>query len=151
MTPDELTRLEALAKAATPGDRRSWRAGNSNVADGRLVGNSEVTGLERPYNKLWIGWRDEENHRKTFLRDEDADFIAAANPQTLFALVAEVRRLSGDLARAVAVVEAARAGIGIWTLAINAAEYLAHAKSRRTLAELTAALAAYDAGVKERP
>ena len=69
----DLDKLEALAKAATPGP---WSA------DGRddLIG---------PIGSSLI--RGEHGCEGYFAMDEDAEYCAAANPATILALIAEVR------------------------------------------------------------
>jgi hypothetical protein len=71
MSNDELQALKALAEAATPGP---WINHN-----GRVVSASDMD-----VGSAYEG---------------DAAFIAAANPQTVLALVAEVDRLQQDAAR----------------------------------------------------
>ena len=80
----DLDKLEALAKAATPGE---WRVSNhrqSSRAIQTVKNDYEVASV--PLNKFT------DNRR----READADFIAAANPSTILALVAHIRQLEAD-------------------------------------------------------
>lgn len=77
MTNDELHTLKALAEAATPGP---W-----HVA---YEGSSDWTVFDEKAN---IHVADVHRHRAVDC--PDARFIAAANPQTVLALLAEVERL----------------------------------------------------------
>lgn len=59
--------------------RGSWsalNAGNAELEDGTLVPLGEVRGLPRPWNPVWVGWTSVKNHFKTFMRIEDAEFVA---------------------------------------------------------------------------
>lgn len=78
MTNDELHTLKALAEAATPGP---WEAGND-------IGEGEVYGVD---GYAVVGAAAQAWTRREV--DANARFIAAANPQTVLALVAEVERL----------------------------------------------------------
>jgi hypothetical protein len=77
MTPDDLTRLEELANAATPGP---WRA-----VDGAGRGEKALTTA----SGAWFGNIDDGSESRNAA---DAAYIAAASPDVVLALVAEVRR-----------------------------------------------------------
>lgn len=90
--------LRAKALAATPGPWQSLRDGNQYVetsympcARGVARRASRVAPLVRPWNPhayLAFGFKPKEFETARFL-DADADYIAAANPQTLLALLDE--------------------------------------------------------------
>ena len=97
--------LRALLARATPGPWRAWRSGNCPLMDGTLVGQSSIPEIPRPYEPRWVGHQDEASgllwKHTTYMRDEDADLIAAmrnALPALLSALesqtvtVEEVKR-----------------------------------------------------------
>jgi hypothetical protein len=48
------------------------------MEDGLLAPIAEVEGLPRPWSPVWVGWQVAKNYFKTFLRQEDADFVAHA-------------------------------------------------------------------------
>lgn len=76
----DIDKLEALAKAATPGP---WCAGRwADIEDSNGVDLLAVS-IDIP----------------CFNRMNDADFVAAANPVTILTLVAEVRALREDKQR----------------------------------------------------
>ena len=72
LTNEKLSALERAAKAATPGE---WAARPKDEERGRR----------------WTV--DGPDINDDFMRGEDAEFIAAADPPTVLALVEEVRRL----------------------------------------------------------
>ena len=83
MTAIDLDRLEALANKATPGP---WRYADSED-------HVTITGF------IFAGFDD----LFTLQRDSaqgvmDAEFIAAANPQTILALIARIREMEAALA-----------------------------------------------------
>ncbi len=59
------------------------------MENGLLAHIAEVEGLPRPWNPVWVGWQSANNFFKTFLREEDADFIAHAR-QDVPALIAQL-------------------------------------------------------------
>jgi len=87
LTEDELSDIERLEKAATPGPWQSLRDGNQyvkvetdNLPSAELVGASRVDGLVRPWNPhalIALGFKPGEHETARFL-DVDADFIAAS-------------------------------------------------------------------------
>ena len=84
MTDNRLAELEALAKAATPGP---WFAV-------RLRVNTCVKAANGDY-VMEAGARG----RALVRHEEDADFIAATDPETVLALIAELLRLRAELKR----------------------------------------------------
>lgn len=80
MTTD-LEALEALAKAATPGP---WIAGDPHP----FVPGAQV----KLYGPNWTPIRIEESSERYVRPTRDADFIAAADPSTVLALIAELRQ-----------------------------------------------------------
>jgi len=94
----DLVKLEALAKAATPGPWMSLRDGNQYIETSYLptakgVGASRIPEIARPWNPhayVRFGFRPTEFETARF-KDADADFIAAMNPAVALALIAEVR------------------------------------------------------------
>ena len=93
MTPGDLDRLEALARAATSGP---WV-----LNPGKLEGLwHQLPGKGRGYGMLC--WVEEDKHgnltEEVGFRSGDADrtFIAAANPSTVLRLIAECRRKITD-------------------------------------------------------
>lgn len=87
MTAD-LDALEALAKAATPGpwvlDNSGWSRPYSvpdRIAGG--ISENDWTNVIMPQDEQGGG---------SWSRDEDAEYIAAADPSTILALIAELRR-----------------------------------------------------------
>ena len=81
LTPTKLDELERLAKAATPGPwhqwEKEWIVGPIPSSDPEEDANEGVA--------YTVGDR----------QSEDAAHIAAANPQTILTLIAEIRRLRG--------------------------------------------------------
>lgn len=75
----DLDRLEALAKAATPGE---WNA----PGDGDLQYENGVPVVQGAYG-----------HDGYFVDDNDAKFVAALRPEVALALIAEVRALRAEL------------------------------------------------------
>lgn len=93
MTPHQrasvLAEAERLLKdISNDGNWQAWRSGNQGINissqspfKGTLVGASEVKGLPRAWNPHFVGinvFSLPEEFNVTRLRDEDADFIAAA-------------------------------------------------------------------------
>lgn len=104
LTPTRRQEIEELRSRVTPGPWRSMRDGNQYInvemdprkgkntifpaGRGQLVGASRIAGLPRPWNPWWVGDScSPETQETTRLRDEDADFIAAA-PQMVDDLLA---------------------------------------------------------------
>ena len=82
MNAEELNRLEALARAATPGP---WRAASADEAGGALVlvhgDGDSIAGFDP------VGpWISEEQAKA------DLQFAAELNPSTVLRLIAECRR-----------------------------------------------------------
>lgn len=71
---------------------QSMQAGNCTMENGKLAAIAEVAGLPRPWNPVWVGWQSAKNYFKTFMRQEDAEFVAAARTD-IPTLIAEVERL----------------------------------------------------------
>lgn len=69
--------VRALEEKATKGPWRAMRFGNAPLANGQLVGQSELEPVSRPHQPRWVGWVNKVNQHRTFLCDEDADLIAA--------------------------------------------------------------------------
>lgn len=88
----DLEAIKAREAAATKGPWRSMLAGNCNMENGLLAAIAEVEGLPRPWNPVWVGWQSAKNYFKTFLRKEDAEFVARSR-EDVPALIAEVERL----------------------------------------------------------
>jgi len=78
MSADRWAELERLAKAATPGHWMTVEGANSHVFDLR------VTAVGDEYRCV------------AFSDDEDAAFIAAANPATVLELIAAARQQSPE-------------------------------------------------------
>lgn len=95
VTTEELSTLEALAKAATPGPWKSERNPNfsrteytTQVFD--ASGKDVCTVARCPVKKEEWDWG-----KTISLRAENAAFIAAANPDTVLRLIAGIRELEG--------------------------------------------------------
>lgn len=93
MTPPlDLDRLEELARAATPGpwvkvsDLPDYGVATENQPD---FHPDPIVTLNRKYRAPW--------RKNLGCSEPDAEFIAAHNPETALALLAEVRRLRGAL------------------------------------------------------
>ncbi len=88
MTPEQLDYLEACARRATAGPWEIVRMREGTCTEctrGVLMGGWETEdGIEQRHHILADG---------EALRDGDRDFIAAANPAVVLALVDEIRRL----------------------------------------------------------
>lgn len=89
-----LSQLLELAGKATKGPWRAMRDGNQYInGDANLLcGASRIEELTRPHNPWYVKPLHELESVSRFL-DKDADFIAAANPETVTALVNEVIKL----------------------------------------------------------
>jgi DNA repair exonuclease SbcCD ATPase subunit len=86
-----ITEIRQRLEQATKGPWRAMSAGNCVMENGRGAAIAEVEGLPRPWNPVWVGWEVAKNYFKTFLRQEDAEFIAHARedvPYLLDALAA---------------------------------------------------------------
>ena len=93
MTPADLDRLEALARAATPGPWRrgadlravitDYRDENGNSSADNYVRGGWVKTIFRVHSAAW---------RPIGQQVSDLDFCAAANPSTVLRLIAECRR-----------------------------------------------------------
>lgn len=84
MTPADLSRLETLAREATPGEwetpaDKPWRVYSGDV----LI--AVASGMTHPSDQVYA--------------DANAAYIAAANPDAVLALIERVRELEGDAVR----------------------------------------------------
>ena len=88
MTPSDLDRLEALAKAATPGPRL-YRPNKHDDWGWVRLSNGELIAMVR-----WNPESDLNKHRleRTDPAEHDARFMAACDPSTVLRLIAECRR-----------------------------------------------------------
>ena len=91
----DLDQLEALAKAATPGP---WTACDYGSYDGKAEGWYVDTTADKADIAPDAGGI-QPNHWDTGRGRRDMQFIAAANPEAVLALIAEVRALRKDKAR----------------------------------------------------
>jgi hypothetical protein len=80
----DLDKLEALARAATPGP---W------IADRAMIGRPNTAAVKQPGAFDWICSMQVSNQPNW---DKDADFISSANPATVLALIALARRAAAD-------------------------------------------------------
>jgi len=80
MNSEELDKLEALCRAATPG---LWTCIRNTWYDGMRLGQHELIGPKFNYSP---DINEEE--------PKDAAYICAANPQTILRLVAQLRKAS---------------------------------------------------------
>lgn len=109
MTPD-LDLLEALAKAATPGP---WYFGHDDddnamsrytvlakPQEGRSVPDDAAIAATLLQARPFLGrWRDNGFGEPDGLWEENAAYIAAANPEAVLALIADARRYRHHVAR----------------------------------------------------
>lgn len=82
----KLDELKALAEQATPGP---WESTYGNVT---TPSGGDVVGIEERGSAYL-------SHRELVLKNEDADYIAAANPQVVLSLIAELERLRAEIAK----------------------------------------------------
>lgn len=89
MTPDTLARLKALAEAATPGPWSHYHA----KAPKRTT-EQDTNAIMKNGRQIvaWSGFDGADNTEKE--RKANAAFIAALNPETVLALLAELTRLT---------------------------------------------------------
>ena len=90
----DLYKLEALARAATPGEWKTERftdSGHHNVYV--RVSGSLVNGYTAAINTRWP------SAEQSAEQESNAEFIAATNPDTVLELIAEVERLRADAER----------------------------------------------------
>lgn len=85
----DLDKLEALAKAATPGP---WERG-----DGKLNGNDLMVYGEDYAGAAIVEMRSDANFTPRERRIQNLDFIAAANPATVLSLIAQARAAAPSL------------------------------------------------------
>ena len=116
----DLEALERLAKAATPGPwhchRKDEKRGEFLMDFGGMF-DKDGTPTGRPAMSGWIS-----------LRDRDAPYIAAANPDTVLALIARVRELGAAIER-----QAAAAKMGMDAAKAAGAEF--YRKGQQALTE----------------
>jgi hypothetical protein len=98
----DIDKLEQLAKAATPGE---WHSGHKDIVPtanilyiAPEVGEFSVFVFDKP------GLRSNNRHEQFMVEDADAAYIAAANPQTVLALLSELRALRALLQEAMTVI-----------------------------------------------
>jgi hypothetical protein len=113
--------LRSLAATATPGPWQSWAQGNQNLyafesarktdppqpkgisrylPTAKIVGAAIIPQLARPWNPhavMAFGTMDRAWQAR--FRQEDADYIAALDPQTVVGLLDEIERLRSALNR----------------------------------------------------
>lgn len=92
LTPEVLDQLEALAQAATypeDGDHGEWQIEERRLLFGILRNYGTTRG-----GQVWHSYVIRDLRTST-----DATYIAAADPATILALIAEVRRLRADWLR----------------------------------------------------
>ncbi|MGF6837039.1 hypothetical protein QF001_000906 [Paraburkholderia youngii] len=87
----DLDKLEALAKAATPGP---WRG---DRIDGTV--KYDIVAGDYPHGKYEIVCRGDNGNNFGFMKAEDEDYALAANPTAILELIAEVRALREDKER----------------------------------------------------
>ena len=90
LTEEDLDRLEALAKAATPGTWKRGALASYNAVTGEPVRFVYRGDNESVETRLRVCGGEGENGQ-VFDCDADAAFIAAANPQTVLALLSAAR------------------------------------------------------------
>jgi len=92
MPPADLSRLESLAREATPGE---WEAWDEPSEGAPTVARCNDNGCRE------IAYITEHPHLPDPRKDASANaaYIAAANPAAVLALIARVRELEGDAAR----------------------------------------------------
>jgi len=90
MTPADLSRLESLAREATPGE---WEAWDEPSEGAPTVARCNDNGCRE------IAYITEHPHLPDPRKDASANaaYIAAANPAAVLALIARVRELEGKL------------------------------------------------------
>jgi hypothetical protein len=86
----DLDVLEKLAKAATPGPWKSWFAhwGQADISAPRPHWSRKTA--ERTINGI------PQESVTPYIKPEDANFIAAANPDVVLGLIALVRKLQAE-------------------------------------------------------
>lgn len=111
MTPQDspearIAEIREREQKATAGPWRSISGGNCQTEDGLLHATAEVEGLPRPWNPVWAGWQVAKNYFKTFMRQEDADFVAHSREDIRWLLgrlheqAQEIERLKDELMEA---------------------------------------------------
>ena len=116
----DLDELQKLAEAATPGP---WVADPPRAWDTDDDGGYQMQSSLRVMDAGSITWDD---HGGEVFRPEDAEFIAAANPQATLELIERMREAEAERDAATAAIERVRAiaerhGVKSWTEEIFAA------------------------------
>lgn len=96
LTPEALDQLEARAQKATPGPWKCWNGFPLADALGRkhdMHGINQI-GPEDRAGGLLGGWTEDAD---LYATKADAEYVATADPTTILALIAEVRRLRFDI------------------------------------------------------
>lgn len=106
MTQEELAEIRELAEAATPGPWYGWFEPKENMIEAR--GAKWVMGLSPvscPFTESLIETCGEdvilsfECPKQVLISTDDLEYIVAANPKTVLALLDEVKRLREEVAR----------------------------------------------------
>lgn len=90
MTPLDLAKIKAAAERATPG-KWQWWTSNSWRRLRSEKGHGATLSVVEPYASRSDG------HPDCIVSQEDMDFIEAAQPTTVLALIGRVERLEGAL------------------------------------------------------
>ena len=96
LTPESLDQLETRARAATPGPWKCWLGFPLADALGRkhdMHGINQIGPGDR-VGGLLGGWSEDAD---LYATKGDAEYVATADPSTILALIAEVRRLRATL------------------------------------------------------
>lgn len=106
MTDEELAEIRELAEAATPGPWYGWFEPKENMIEAR--GAKWVMGLSPvscPFTESLIETCGEdvilsfECPKQVLISTDDLEYMVAANPKTVLALLDEVKRLREEVAR----------------------------------------------------
>ena len=106
MTQEELAEIRELAEAATPGPWYGWFEPKENMIEAR--GAKWVMGLSPvscPFTESLIETCGEdvilsfECPKQVLISTDDLEYMVAANPKTVLALLDEVKRLREEVAR----------------------------------------------------
>ena len=105
MTQEELAEIRELAEAATPGPWYGWFEPKENMIEAR--GAKWVMGLSPvscPFTESLIETCGEdvilsfECPKQVLISTDDLEYMVAANPKTVLALLDEVKKLRGEVA-----------------------------------------------------